>query len=265
MTWGLPPAPKWAWAILISGLVALVALTSLTLLRPAPRSTGTAPASTSPSTASTSSGPATTTSAPAPTRMLVIGDSYTGGSNEGGVGAAGWPRLLGERLEADGYRTVIDVSASGGSGYIQPGPPGTTFVQLAEQARNAYAVVIFFGSRNDVAPAGDVRQAATEAYQKVRETSPDARLLIIGPAWVNDNPPPNVRAARDGLARAAEDAGATFVDPLEEGWFSGTYKTLIGADGVHPTDQGHAHMADLIVPHVRAELDALRSSATPSG
>jgi lysophospholipase L1-like esterase len=29
---------------------------------------------------------------------------------------------------------------------------------------------------------------------------------------------------------------------------------LIGKDGVHPTDAGHAYMADMIAPLIRAQL-----------
>mgnify|MGYP002623887115 CR=1 FL=1 len=50
-------------------------------------------------------------------------------------------------------------------------------------------------------------------------------------------------------------AGATFVDPIAEGWFVGRPE-LIGADGVHPTDAGHQYLADKIAPLIGARLPA---------
>ena len=47
--------------------------------------------------------------------------------------------------------------------------------------------------------------------------------------------------------------GATWIDPIAERWFVGR-PDLIGADGVHPTDAGHAYMADKIAPLIAAQL-----------
>ena len=44
---------------------------------------------------------------------------------------------------------------------------------------------------------------------------------------------------RDVLSAAAAAAGAAFVDPIADRWFVDR-PDLIGADGVHPTDAGHA-------------------------
>ena len=61
---------------------------------------------------------------------------------------------------------------------------------------------------------------------------------------------------RDALKYQAGVAGATFVDPIAAGWFVGR-PDLIGKDGVHPTDAGHAYMADKIAPLIRAQLSRL--------
>ena len=44
-----------------------------------------------------------------------------------------------------------------------------------------------------------------------------------------------------------------FVDPIAEGWFVGR-PDLIGADGIHPTDAGHAYMAARIAPLIYDQL-----------
>jgi lysophospholipase L1-like esterase len=58
---------------------------------------------------------------------------------------------------------------------------------------------------------------------------------------------------RDTLNSQADWAGATFIDPIREGWFVGR-PDLIGPDGVHPNDAGHAYMAEKIAPLIRAQL-----------
>ena len=58
---------------------------------------------------------------------------------------------------------------------------------------------------------------------------------------------------RDILRDQARQVGATFVDPIAERWFFDNPE-LIGADGIHPTDAGHAYMADKIAPLIGKEL-----------
>jgi len=41
-----------------------------------------------------------------------------------------------------------------------------------------------------------------------------------------------------------------FIDPLVEGWFVGR-PDLIGSDGVHPNDAGHAYLAAKIARLIR--------------
>jgi lysophospholipase L1-like esterase len=94
---------------------------------------------------------------------------------------------------------------------------------------------------------------ANTNFDLARRTAPGARLLVIGPPWPTADVPESVLRIRDILGAAARTAGATFVDPLAEGWFVGQPE-LIGADGVHPTDAGHAYMADKIAPLIRAQL-----------
>ena len=180
------------------------------------------------------------------------------------MGNAGWPSLLGADLEAAGYEVVIDVSAAGGSGYVSPGPSATTFVQLAERAGAGYDLAIIFGSRHDIADRAAIETAATATFEGIHAKSPNARLLVIGPPWVDEDPPPSLLVAREAVAAAAAAAEASFVDPVDEGWFDGQFRKLIGADGVHPTNEGHRRMADLILPRVTALLPALGAASSPT-
>jgi lysophospholipase L1-like esterase len=92
-----------------------------------------------------------------------------------------------------------------------------------------------------------------DTFQIARRTAPKAKFLVIGPPWPTADPPPEVFALRDSLRAQAKTVGAVFVDPLAERWFVG-HPDLIGPDGVHPTDAGHASMAEKIAPLIRSQL-----------
>jgi lysophospholipase L1-like esterase len=192
---------------------------------------------------------------PDPVRVLVVGDSYSVGSAEGGVGAANWTAVVTATVED----VTIDVAAEGGRGYVSTGSAGRTFVDLAARAGTGYEVVVVFGSRNDDGPGAEVQQAAEQTFALLTEGSPEAELLVIGPPWVDGAPPDHVRAASRAVQAAARAAGATFVDPLGEAWFTGSARSFIGADRVHPTDAGHEYLARRIAPSLQAAVERARA------
>ena len=49
--------------------------------------------------------------------------------------------------------------------------------------------------------------------------------------------------------------GAVFVDPIAEAWFIDR-PDLIGPDGIHPTNAGHAYVADKIAPLIAQPLQS---------
>ena len=131
-------------------------------------------------------------------RIAVIGDSYTAGSDEGGNGGRAWPELLRGLLVLEGVDIDAEIAAEGGAGYGQRGDGGSVFEDLTARAvRRSDAPIVFFGSRND---------------QPV-----DPQKF---PAFAADT----------------------------------VQLDLIGQDGVHPTDAGHAYMAAKIAPLIYAQL-----------
>ena len=94
---------------------------------------------------------------------------------------------------------------------------------------------------------------AHDTFDLARRIAPASKLLVIGPPWPTADPPFDVLYIRDTLSGQANDAGATFIDPISEGWFVGR-PDLIGPDGVHPNDAGHAYMAEKIAPLIHAQL-----------
>lgn len=190
-----------------------------------------------------------------PSRIAVIGDSYTTGTDEGGLGATSWTCRAWQLLAQRGLRIDADVAAEGRAGYGTVGNRGSVFADLTARAVKPDDVLVtFFGSRNDqgVEPrllADRVRVT----FDIARRLAPAARFLVIGPPWPTADVPGAVLQIRDIMHAAARDAGAAFVDPIERRWFVDR-PDLIGTDGVHPNDTGHAYMARKIAPLVRDQL-----------
>lgn len=190
-----------------------------------------------------------------PTRIAVIGDSYTAGSTEGGNGARSWTEQTWKLLAHRGVDIQADVAAEGGAGYGHPGDRGSVFGDLTARAvRRNDVLVVFFGSRNDqpVSP-NEFPRLAAGTFHLARYVAPDARVLVIGPPWPSATPPAAVLNIRDSLRAQAGAIGAAFVDPIAENWFVGR-SDLIGHDGVHPTDAGHAYLAKKIAPLIYSQL-----------
>jgi hypothetical protein len=189
------------------------------------------------------------------TRIAVVGDSYTNGTAIGGQGVHAWPTLAWKTLARRGVQVSADVAAEGRAGYGVRGDQGNLFGDLTPRAvKPDDALVVFYGSRNDQgvdpnALGGEMFNAFSLAH----DIAPNARLLVIGPPWPTADPPQAVLQVRDVLGFQAMLAGATFIDPIAAGWFVDR-PDLIGKDGVHPTDAGHAYMADKIAPLIGDQL-----------
>ncbi|MGW0163336.1 Rv0518 family GDSL lipase [Mycobacterium sp. NPDC003323] len=192
-------------------------------------------------------------------RVAVIGDSYTNGTDWGGIGGAGWPARAWDIMAAQGRPVVADVAAEGRAGYGVRGDRGSLFWDLTTRAvRPDDRLIVFFGSRNDQpVPVTEVVNQARAVFELARAIAPRARMLVIGPPWPTADVPVEILRIRDALAAVARSVGARFVDPLAEGWFVGR-PDLIAADGVHPTDAGHLYMAEKIARLMGAQLTPSR-------
>jgi lysophospholipase L1-like esterase len=188
-------------------------------------------------------------------RVAVIGDSYTTGTDEGGLGPNSWTARASQTLNARGVRIAADVAAEGKAGYAVPGDHGSVFEDLTARAvKPDDVLVVFFGSRNDLGvDPGLLTERANNAFGRARRFAPSARFLVIGPPWPTADVPGSMLMIRDVLNAAARAAGAAFVDPIGDRWFVDR-PDLIGPDGVHPNDAGHEYLADKIAPLIRMQL-----------
>ncbi|MER6030017.1 SGNH/GDSL hydrolase family protein [Streptomyces sp. NPDC001851] len=184
-----------------------------------------------------------TTSGP---RLFVLGDSIAGGSDQGGNGRHGWPALVAARL---GLTLTLD--GEGGTGYTTAGtrPGRRAYPQRVDAAvATAPDVVIVEGSRNDVDPTR-TRAAAVDTLRRLHARLPHARILVIGPVY-SDPQPVGSRPVDDAVAAAADELPLPYVSAVRRAWFTGSAHRFIGSDGVHPTDAGHAYLADRITPEL---------------
>ena len=176
--------------------------------------------------------------------VAFLGDSYTSGWNGAGLGPRGWPGLIGK---ARGWRTVN--LAVPGTGFINPGwtnQPVASRV-LAAIEKQPDVVFIAAGHNDSRWSSTATAKAADMVIDRLHAALPDALLVIVAPIWPSASPPRRCVDLRDHLRRTAASVDAIFIDPLAEGWFTGSRQRLIGADGIHPTTAGHRYMAERVL------------------
>jgi lysophospholipase L1-like esterase len=207
--------------------------------------------------------PAAPLTPPAAKVIAIVGDSYTAGTPEGGLGKASWAALAIKELLRNGVNLDSQIAATAGSGYVNPGmPAGETLGDDVRQAlRKDDDLVVIFGGLNDLEVSPETESKAVEqTLSDLRNRAPTAKVVVIGPAWPNADAPPELLAVRDTLRDNAAQINATFVDPIADRWFVDD-PALIGADKVHPTDDGHVYMSEQILPYIQTALAPPTASA----
>ena len=132
---------------------------------------------------------------------------------------------------------------------MNPGWTGQSIGSFVAKAASQQLDVIFLaGGHNDSRwSASATAAAAADVIDRLQAAAPDALLVVVGPIWQNGSPPARCLALRDRLRAKSAEVGAVFIDPLADGWFSGSSHRLIGSDGLHPTDAGHRFIADKVL------------------
>jgi lysophospholipase L1-like esterase len=184
-----------------------------------------------------------------PKKVVVIGDSFT----EGGVNT--WHQLAFRQLRKRGVDITAEISGEGGSGYVARGYRGTTFGQKARSLLEPDDdLVIIFGGTGDAPEKPEsVAAAVSDTFSLVRTGSPRAKLIAVGPASPAADPGPEMTRVRDIVRDEAAKIDAIFVDPITDQWFVGNPNS-IGEHGLHPTDAGHADMAERLLPIIQGVL-----------
>ncbi len=195
--------------------------------------------------------------------IVVIGDSYTMGSENNGKDPDDWPAMVWDQLRAKGYDVQPTVVGEGGAGYIHKGYRGGIFGDKVSAVQPSTDLVVFFGGANDLDIPPDVeKNTVSQTLKAARLAAPKANMLIIGPAWPRADVPPEVWKIRDILRDEAAVIGAKFVDPLAERW-PWDDPSLIGSDWVPPDRAGQQWLAQKILRLIQVELPP--PTAAPKG
>ncbi|MEO8907925.1 MAG: SGNH/GDSL hydrolase family protein [Microbacteriaceae bacterium] len=182
--------------------------------------------------------------------VAFVGNSFTGGSAMDSGASSRWPAIVSEELGLSD--TVI---TAGSSGYVHPGVGLATYGDLAEKVPSDAAAVVILGSDDDASePYDQIKAAALATFATIRREAPHAQILAIATFWVDSTPPEGILTSRDAVRDAAADAHVDFADPIASHWLVADPSVTIGADGLHPTDAGHAELAQHIEPLLAALL-----------
>jgi hypothetical protein len=196
---------------------------------------------------------------------LFVGDSYAAGS--GGAGVRGsfaclTARSMGWVCRNDGepgtgYTNAGKVHGAAFDTYpqraLRAAGPGGVSSSLATGTGAAggsdVAVVVVTGGRNDSGSTVPERVAAAGlTLDRLRVTYPEARIVVVGPFWVDDDVPPSLLEFDAALRTEAETRGLRFVDPIRERWLTTQDRARwIAPDGVHPSVAGHQRIAAMLV------------------
>ncbi len=187
--------------------------------------------------------------------ILVVGDSFTEGTTYGGKGSSNWTRIAQGRLSQEQLNecpVLLRVSGRGGAGYLTTGIRQTTFASEAQRLLSPdVSAIVLVGSGNDLShPAKQYRAAVNDTIRAVRKARPELPVVIVGLSWIHNTPAaPEYARANRLLADAAKRHGASFVDPIRSRWYAAPRDhSIVGADLRHPTDEGHAIIADRMTP-----------------
>ena len=171
-------------------------------------------------------------------RVVVIGDSISGG--HGLSAEQAWPELL-----ARSERWQLTNLSCDGAGVLTEGDDddcGSTYEQLVERAVDLRpAVVLVQASSNDLGQDDDELAGATEQLvAEVHRRLPRARVVGLSAIWNEDAPPAQLASISAALRSAVERDGGTSVDVGEPLRGHGDW---MQADDVHPTARGQRAIA----------------------
>lgn len=199
-------------------------------------------------------------STPVGPRVIVLGDSFTEGSQANGIQS--WAVEMANWM---GWRD-IQPSGSGGTGYLNPGSGGRVKfrdrVQTDVLDRNP-DIVIVAGGINDAGSysASAIEDEAELLFDAIRSGAPTATLIALSNWRQNGSPDSTVLAVRDAIETAATGRAHLFIDSILAtsagantlGWITGTGRSgsaanngnadrYISSDGTHPTQAGYAYL-----------------------
>lgn len=193
-------------------------------------------------------------------RLMVLGDSLSGGSSENtGSGAGTWFHRFARVLGYDDHWN----SSIGGTGYIADNsggsvPFGTRTV--SDVVTYAPDRLIIWGGYNDNAQSQSAIGLAADAVYRTVNTYLDCYTVVIGCWSPSGSPAASLVNTDETLRVSAAKAGFPFISPItgkvydargallpaspSAPWITtANASRFIGADATHPNDAGHTQIA----------------------
>lgn len=183
--------------------------------------------------------------------ISVVGDAFVA-PRKGASQQDAWPALVAANLNTQPF-----VQAVKDGGYVKVGSvDATTFVDRSSQvAPGARAVVFFGGTADRGADSFTLVQAVSEALAEAHRVAPNARIVVVGPAYVGEAPA-DVLRVRDAIRSACLLSKAEFVDPISANWLPAGSKYQTAAANAW-TPAGQQMVADrmraILAPLVRGD------------
>lgn len=177
-----------------------------------------------------------------------MGDSITAGYGIGDDRA--FPALIQEKLDAEDYRyTVMNAGVSGDTS-----AGGLARINWLLN-RPVDIFVLELGANDGLRgqPVNATRENLTAILQKVKSKYPDAQLVLAGMQVPPNLGPDYSRAFRDTFTLVAEKNDAHLIPFILEG--VGGVPELNLPDGIHPTAEGHAIIAELVWEYLEPLLE----------
>lgn len=201
-------------------------------------------------------------------RLGWIGDSWGEGTSQLSNGMLPIPQLVALMI---GCAPVLNAS-QGGTGWVSSGgdfkAPFGDLSRIGPMLAAAPDILVLQGSINDTGSnAAVISRSVTTTIDRLTVALPTTRIFAVGVQMLAGSTPTpsleNNEAFFTGVAAARAAANITCIDPIAEGWISGSGNAgtpagngnadrYIGADGVHPTDAGAEYWASRIAAYVAA-------------
>lgn len=184
---------------------------------------------------------------PADPRLLILGDSYTLGTNAQ-PRTEGYAFVLAKTL---GWANEID--GVGGTGFTwgggEQGTDGNDYISRINRRAAAGGfipnVLLLQGGQNDYrAFPEEVSAKVAETIMVARAAWPDVQIVVMGPS----QPMPGgalLQRVSTPIGRAALAQRAPFINPLGAKWFTNENSAQYygDANGSHLNSEGHAYVA----------------------
>lgn len=177
-----------------------------------------------------------------------MGDSITAGYGIGDDRA--FPALIQEMLDAEEYPyTVMNAGVSGDTS-----AGGLARINWLLN-RPVDIFVLELGANDGLRgqPVDATRENLSAIFQRVRSKYPEAHLILAGMQVPPNLGPDYSKAFRDTFNVVAEKNDAHLIPFILEG--VGGIPELNLPDGIHPTMEGHAIIAELVWEHLKPFLE----------